>query len=465
MTADPTRDERLPLATIVAYALPTLGTGFMGLLVAVYLLKFSTDVLLIAPAAIGAILFLSRFWDAIADPIAGYLSDRSTARLGRRRAWMLVSAVPVGLFFVLVWSPPPGLGGTALAAWMAVAVFGFFSAETVLLIPHTALGAELSSAYHERTRIFGVRSMVAVAGSLLALVGLYVLTTSKAPRAAAVAIAVPIAVFTAASIVFAVARLREREELRGRGPADPLAAFADVARNPHARLLLVVFGIESLGSATIGVLVPYVADYVVGRPELTAPILLSYFVPVVLFTPLWIRLSRRYGKKRLWVLSMALTAVAFGGMFFVRPGVPGVIVMTLFGVLGGIGGSCGQVVGPSIQADVIDWDEHRTGQRKEGVYFAAWNFVRKAAFGIVAMLAGTTLTLIGFVPNQPQSEETLFALRTLFGIFPGASFVIGTLLFLRFGLNEREHTEIRAALDRRAASIIAARGVPGGSDR
>jgi GPH family glycoside/pentoside/hexuronide:cation symporter len=459
------REQRLPLPTIVAYALPTLGTGFMGLLLAVYLLKFSTDVLLIAPAAIGAILFLSRFWDAISDPIAGYLSDRSTARLGRRRGWMLGAAVPVGLFFVMTWSPPAGLEGAPLVGWMAVAVFGFFTAETVLLIPHTALGAELSPAYHERTRIFGVRSMVAVAGSLLALVGLYVLTTSQAPRAAALSIAVPIALFTALAIALAVAHLRERPELSGRGPADPVAAFADVARNPHARLLLVVFGIESLGSATIGVLVPYVADYVVGRPELTAPIILSYFVPVVLFTPLWIRLSQRYGKKRLWVFSMALTAVAFGGLFFVRPGAPGVAAMTLFGVLGGIGGSCGQVVGPSIQADVIDWDEHRTGQRKEGVYFAAWNFVRKAAFGVVAMLTGTTLSLIGFVPNQPQSESTLFALRVLFGIFPGASFVIGTLLFLRFGLNEREHAEIRAALDGRAATIMPTRGIRGGSER
>jgi GPH family glycoside/pentoside/hexuronide:cation symporter len=457
--------ERLPLGMIVAYALPTLGTGFMGLLLAVYLLKFSTDVLLIAPAAIGGILFLSRLWDAVSDPIAGYLSDRSTARLGRRRAWMLVAAVPVGLFFVLLWSPPAGLHGAALVGWMALAVFGFFTAETILLIPHTALGAELSSAYHERTRIFGVRSMVGVAGSLLALVGLYLLTTAREPRATAVAIAAPIALFTAAATLFAVVRLRERAELRGRGPADPLAAFADVARNPHARLLLVVFGIESLGSATIGVLVPYVADYVVGRPDLTAPIILSYFVPVVLFTPLWIRLSRAFGKKRLWVFSMALTAIAFGGLFFVRPGAPGVVALTLFGVIGGIGGSCGQVVGPSIQADVIDWDEHATGQRKEGVYFAAWNFVRKAAFGVVAMLTGTTLTLIGFVPNQPQSEETLFALRALFGIFPGASFVIGTLLFLRFGLNEREHSEIRAALDGRAASIIPARGIRGGSER
>jgi GPH family glycoside/pentoside/hexuronide:cation symporter len=446
--------ERLPLAVIVTYGMPTLGAGFMGLLVAIYLFKFATDVLLIAPAAIGAILFASRFWDALADPIAGYLSDRSRARIGRRRAWMLASALPLALFFTLTWSPPPALEGLWLGVWMAVAVFGFFTSETILLIPHAALGAELSPSYHERTRIFGIRSMVAVAGSLLALVGLQLLTTSESPRAAGFGVALAISIFTAASIVWAVARLRERPDLQGRGPGNALSAYADVARNPHARLLLVVFLIESLGAATLGVLTPYMTDYVVGRPELTAPIVLAYFLPVVVFTPLWIRLSRRFGKKRLWVFSMAITTLAFSGLFFVGPGMPGVVLLVACGVLGGIGGSCGQVVGPSIQADVIDWDEHRTGQRKEGVYFAAWNFVRKAAFGIVAMLLGTTLSWIGFAPNQPQSDETLLALRVLFGLFPGASYLVGTLLFLRFGFNEREHAELRADLEQRRATPV-----------
>jgi GPH family glycoside/pentoside/hexuronide:cation symporter len=448
-------EARLPLGTVIAYSSPVFGAGFMSFLVVLYLFKFATDVLLVAPAAIGAILAAARIWDAIADPAAGYWSDRSTARIGRRRAWVLASAIPLLVFFPMTWAPPAGLEGAALVAWLAVAVFGFFTAETVLLIPHAAWGAELSSSYHDRTRIFGVRSLVSLAGSLAALAGLYLLTTSANPRAAALGVALAIALATAASIGWAVARAGERPDLQGRGPQSPLAAYRDVARNPHARLLLAVFAIENLGAATLGVLVPYVMHYIIGRPELTAPILLVYFLTAIALTPTWIPLARRFGKKRLWVFSMALTAIGFTGLFFVREG--DLWVLAICGLLAGTGASCGQVVGPSIQADIIDWDEHQTGERKEGVYFAAWNFVRKVGMGVIAALTGATLTLVGFVPNQAQSEQTLLAIRVLFALFPGATYVVGALLFLRFRFNEREHAEVRSDLERRRAQALEAR--------
>jgi GPH family glycoside/pentoside/hexuronide:cation symporter len=111
-----------------------------------------------------------------------------------------------------------------------------------------------------------------------------------------------------------------------------------------------------------------------------------------------------------------------------------------------VGGGCGAVVGPSIQADLIDWDELRTGERKEGAYFALWSFVRKGAFGITAGAAGLALGWTGFVPNAEQPPETLLALRALFGLFPGACFLLGTVLFLRFRFTQDEHAAVQAAL-------------------
>ena len=101
--------ERLPLSVILTYCLPTVGCGFMFLLVGLYLMKFATDVLLIAPAAMGTIFGLSRIWDAISDPIAGYLSDRTSHRSGRRRPWIFVSMLPIGLAYWMLWSPPEAL--------------------------------------------------------------------------------------------------------------------------------------------------------------------------------------------------------------------------------------------------------------------------------------------------------------------------------------------------------------------
>ena len=108
--------------------------------------------------------------------------------------------------------------------------------------------------------------------------------------------------------------------------------------------------------------------------------------------------------------------------------------------------------GSSIQADVIDYDEYMTGQRKEGAYFAAWNFVFKSATGITIMITGWVLQFVDFQPNVEQTEQVKLAIRSLYAIFPLVCYLIGTALFMRFSLDEAEHHRIRAALDAPNAS-------------
>ena len=110
------------------------------------------------------------------------------------------------------------------------------------------------------------------------------------------------------------------------------------------------------------------------------------------------------------------------------------------------------MIGPSVQADVIDFDEYQTGQRKEGAYFAAWNFVFKLATGVTLMLTGFVLQAVDFVPNQAQTESARLAIKALYSLFPLICYSLGTLLFLRFKFDEKEHRRIRAVLDERAAA-------------
>ncbi len=449
-------EERVPLGVVVTYSLPTVGVSCAFFLTTIYLIKFATDVLLIAPAVMGALFGLSRVWDAISDPLAGYLSDRTRTRLGRRRPWMLASALPIGVTFVMLWAPPTGLAGAGLVVWMGLALFLFFTATTAFGVPHEALGAELSKGHHDRTRIFAIRFVIGTLGTFLSLGALYLMSTQgvtvdEAERAAlrstALYLALSIGLGSAALIAFSSLRMREIAEHQGRGGTRIWRAFGDVFRNPHARLLLIVFLIENLGTAAIGMLVPYVTQYIVKAPEVTSVILLLYFVPAVLFVPLWIPLSRRLGKKRLWIFSMSAMTFAFTGLFFVGEG--DVALLGALGLIGGVGGGCGAVVGPSIKADVIDYDELVTGERKEGSYVAVWNFVRKSAFGLTAMLTGFALQASGFQPNVEQTEQAKLAMSVLIGLVPGFFYGAGTLLFLRFGLNEREHAAVRAELDAR----------------
>lgn len=259
---------------------------------------------------------------------------------------------------------------------------------------------------------------------------------------------------TAGLILYAVINLRERADFQGRVTSKPFSAFKDVWQNPHARVVLIVTFIENIGSAVIGILTLYVAQYVVGRPSLAPLVILAYMVPSSMSVPLWLPLSRRFGKIRLWMFSMILTGLSFGGMFalpFVDDQTKIILFFTL-AVFAGLAAGCGGTISPSIQSDIIDYDEYLTGERKEGSYFAAFNFVYKSAIGVMIVLTGYVLQFAGFVPNEEQTMFVKLAIMCLYGLFPLVCYLIGAYMFRKFTLDEAEHARIRVELDRKEAA-------------
>lgn len=152
---------------------------------------------------------------------------------------------------------------------------------------------------------------------------------------------------------------------------------------------------------------------------------------------------------------MLLTGVSFGSMF-VLPFLDDmnfkILYMGVAAVFAGLAAGCGGTVSPSIQGDVIDYDEMVTGERKEGSYFAAWNFVYKSAIGVMMLLTGFVLQLSGFVPNQEQTMTVQVSIITLYSLFPLVCYLIGAYLFTRFTLDEKAYVEIRQTLDDRASN-------------
>ena len=450
--------KKVPLGTTIAYGMPGLGAGYMYLLMSLYVMKFSTDVLLIAPAVMGIIFSISRIWDAISDPIAGYLSDRTTFKFGRRRTWMLLSFVPISFGFLAVFSPPESMQGQSLDLWMMIAILSFYSAITLFNVPHMALGAELSEDYHERTRLFGVRHIGFTLGSILSLVSMSLLISEEnSPTGDVRELASNLAFFAVAvmsfMIFFSVSRLKEDPKFQNRVNKNPFKAFRDVWVNPHAKILIIVLFIENLGGAVIGVLTLYVTQYIVEAPAWAPIIIFAYMLPSALSVPLWIPLSRRFGKIRLWVFSLALTGISFGGIFiipFLDSVTDRLIVMFLGAILGGMASGCGGAIGPSVKGDVIDYDEYLTGERKEGSYFAALNFVYKSATGIMLLVTGFFLQFSGFIPNQPQTMEVKIALISLYGLVPLVFYSLGSyLLYKKFKFGEKEHAAIKQQIQER----------------
>ena len=451
--------NRTPFGITIAYGMPAIGAGYMYLLMSLYVMKFSTDVLLIAPAVMGVIFSISRIWDAVSDPIAGYLSDRTTFKFGRRRTWILVSFIPISLGFLAVFSPPESIQGQSLDLWMLIAIISFYSAITLLNVPHMALGAELSEDYHERTRLFGVRHIGFTLGSILALVSMSLLISEENSSDGNVRLMARNLAFFAIGamslmIFYAVSRLKENPEFQNRVNKNPFKAFRDVWVNPHARILIAVLFIENIGGAVIGVLTLYVTQYIVEAPAWAPLIIFAYMLPSALSVPLWIPLSRKFGKVNLWVFSLAFTGISFGGIFiipFLESVNDRLIVMFAGAFLGGMAAGCGGAIGPSVKGDVIDYDEYLTGERKEGSYFAALNFVFKTATGIMLLVTGFVLQFSGFIPNQPQTMEVKIALISLYGLVPLVFYSLGAyLLYSKFKFGEKEHAAIKQQIQDRA---------------
>lgn len=445
-----TRETRLPLSIVGTYGLPQLGTGAMFGMLLMYFMKFSTDVLLIAPGAIGVILGVSRVWDALSDPIAGYLSDRTRSRLGRRRPWILCAAVPIGVAFFCLWSPPAFLDRGALTVWMVVWIFTFFTVYTVYVVPHKALGAELGAGYHDRTRVFATSAFCGFLGAFFAIAGVYALERSEAPRATAVWLASAAAVVTSSAMIFAALRLREQPGHQGRGSDRGLRAFFDVWRNPHARPLLGVHFLGDLGGASFVGLLPYVSDYILHTPGYTAYYQLALLIGLVCGVPAWVPLSRRFSKRGVWLVAIGVQAPLCLMYFLLREGEAMTLMAGMF-VIGFING-CAPAVAASLQSDVIDVDEYHTGERKEGVYFASWNLLQKTAFGVNLALVGLVLQWSGFQPNVEQGEATVRAISFAFAGLPFLATLGMLYLLSRFRLDERMHSEIRTALLERAGA-------------
>ena len=436
--------DRLERRVIARYALPMIGVGCTGWIVSLYLMKFSTDVLLISPAAMGLIFGASRMWDAVSDPVVGYWSDRTRSKLGRRRPWMIAAAIPLGLSLVALYSPPTGLSGDGLLWWMTAGVLLYFTAQTCFGIPHAALGAELTSSYHERTRVYAARMLFENVGVFGALAALFVLEQSSDPRSTGSLVAGVIAAATVALVLAGSSRTGENSRSEARASSTLRAAFSDVARNPHARRLLVVFFAQELGMASLLMVLPYFSEYILHTPGYTALYLICVMIPMTAGVAIWPRVARRYGKKPVWLATNTATAVAFCVIFFVGEG-DWIWIASLAAFIGMMNG-CGRMLAPSIQADVIDYDQLHTGERKEGSYFAAWSFLQKTAVALSVLGTGLALDASGFRPNVEQSESAQQTIRMLLSALPMLCIGAASLLFLPFRLGEREHAEIQRSL-------------------
>lgn len=443
-------EERVPFSVVFGFSVPVAAMSMVFTPFGLYWMKYGTDVLLVAPGALGVIRFLASLWDAVSDPLIGNLTDRTKTRWGRRRPWIVIGAVPLALTYVLVWSPPASLEGFGLVLWIGVAYLLYETASTAVFVPYQALGFEISEGHHDRTRVFAWQKLIGAAGSAGGLLVLYLLLNASDKRAMAFDLAVVAGICIAAAMVYAARTVPERESYQERGSASITRAFSDVFHNPHARIFLAASTIEAFGIAIVPGLVMYVLDDVLGDESSIYTILAIYMGLQFGLIPLWVRLSHVVGKKTLWLSGMGVSTLGFAITTMIEPGAYGAMYASIICLAVGLGIST--VIAPSVTADIVDADELRTGQRKEGSYAGVMNFIRKLGLSLAAVVAGFGLELSGYDPQaEVQSQSVQTAIVWMAGGIPFFCYTIGAILFARFGLTTQEHARIRRELAKRRA--------------
>ena len=420
---------------ISLYGVPAVASAAPVFFVQFYFLSFATDVLLLAPATVGVILASGRIWDAVTDPAAGYGSDRTRSRWGRRRPWLMAAAPLSAIAFVALWNPPASLASPAtLAAWSAAWLFALTAAITAWAIPHQAMGAELSDDPHARHRIFGIRFVTGVVGAGLSFGGMQLVGNAEDPRTAAGSLAFVVGAGMAALLLIPALALRERPPRTATAPTSAMKSARSIVTNRDARRLLSIWFFAQLGMASQGVIAPYMAIYVFGRPDLIGVLPALFIGPLVLSVPVWIGVARRFGALRTWRLSMVAGSIAYSALF-VLPADDFTWIATLLAAAGFSSGAAGPL-GPTFFATLADADTRRTGEQRQGVYFAAKEFAEKASGAAVALVVGVALQVSGFEPNASQNPATLLAIRGCLSVFPGTAFLLGALLLGRFVARE-----------------------------
>ena len=436
----------------LVYALPAYSLAVVGIPVYVYLPKFYTDVVGINIAALGVILFSVRIFDAVTDPVIGYMSDQTQTRYGRRRPYIAIGSLFIAISMYFLFNPPEA-SKTFETIWFATFIYALFLFWTIVAVPYESLGPEITFDYHERTSLFAWRDGMLIAGTLAAASSPALVqwafglsADAEGEKSKFFWISVTYAPLIIATCWWCVASIKEVKQPASESKNNIWQGFRQVTRNRPFIILLIAYTISAIGNNLPATLILYYVQYVL-QSDLADFFLLLYFATGILFLPGWIAVSRRSGKKSAWLASMAINTGAFIGVFFLGPG--DAIIYGILVFLSGIGFGATLAIPSAIQADVIDYDELLSGERREGQYIGLWSIAKKLAAAIGVGIGLSALGLAGYTPNVEQSDQVVLTLRTLYALVPSVCNIIAFGIAMSYPISSGLHKEIRTAISHR----------------
>ncbi|MBD3216384.1 MAG: hypothetical protein GF311_27470 [Candidatus Lokiarchaeota archaeon] len=410
---------------LISYSFASIGLNALTIFVMTKFLHFYDDKIhtpIVPMFWAMAALFAGRCVDALTDPLAGYLSDRTRSRWGRRKPFLALSMPVMLLSFVLIWFPPFGRSGGFWPnfIYLFVVVNLFFTSFTLFAIPYDAHIAELSKTKGERLTASRYKSVFAVIGIVLASIFL----GSGELRTTSIAVA-GIAGF---SFLVSIAGIRERHT-HAREPLRLIPAFRTTFSDTgFLKLCLLILCIESAGNIFIKD-IEYFTDHILIRAQPTADrtlsisgLYLSFIVAMVAGLPFWQYLAARSTKLRALKHCLCYLIVLFPLYYLVGyiPGLSPVMTAWVYYALVGFGYGAVNLLIIAILADVTDHDTRTGGLRREAMYFGVYAFIRKMGFAAGVFIFSTAIGVFEYFDRLTLGFRLigpLIAVIALFGYF------------------------------------------------
>lgn len=450
--------RKASLKEVLLYGMGGMGSNIPFMLTMQFLMFFYTDIVGISAAAVGGLFLVSRFIDAITDPIMGMIADSTKSKFGKYRPYVQFGGIALGFTVIaLFWSPNVSLSMKILYVYITYIVYSLVS--TVANIPYHSLTPIMSEDPDQRTTIATTKQIIGVLGTSFVTIGAVPITTALGGDARAWLIYATISAVVIA-LAFQLcalgAKRHDTMELHNAYSNNKpnlkiKEQLAIVYKNKAVLMLMIAFGTDMIAMAAASAVNVYYFIYAVNRPDLIALIAsFGLFIgfPVTLTVPL---LSKLIGKKRLFTIASSLLVIVSGSLFFIPYTAVNLIVAQAI-VLASLAPFTG-VVGWAMLADCVEYGEYVTGNRGAGIVSSQLTFINKLGMALGGFLAGALLAAFGYVANQAQTEETLRAIVGIKALLPAAGYLASVIAMQFYPITKEFYGKmIQELSERRRAS-------------
>ncbi len=441
-------NSKLGIKTKMGFGVCDLGGNLFFTAMGFWSLNYLTDTVFVgvgpkAAAYAGFAVMIGKLWDAVTDPLMGYLSDRTRSRWGRRRPYILFGSIPLFLAMWFFFTAPPLSGAVALTIWAALALMLLNTAYTVVNIPYSSLTPELTDDYHERTSLNGFRFGFAVIGTILGaaavqpIAGLF--STKTAGFSAVGFVLGAVMMITALLTFFSV---KEKDHRATEIPKEGFfKTYGAVFTNKPYVILLLTYALNLTGLNFLQNIIVYYTKYIYGNEGMTTSAMILLLLVAMVCIPISVLVSKKVGKKLTYQLSFGIIASACAAIYLLghRLGEPFFLAMMVYA---GIGIGFGYVPPWSMVPDTVEYDAVKTGKRKEGAFYGMWTFTSKVGQSFSIFLSGLILSAGGYVAEAVQSEGAKSAIRLLIGPIPIIVLVGAIVLVQFYPLDEKAYKKL-----------------------